>query len=116
MLFFGNYCVILFSAQTHKPLPCCYCRAALLPSHCVFAVNSYAAALKAYGDVGRRISAAISKQQLRKAAPAAAAADVVRVQDQGVGGVVAQVTCAPSADVQVDHHLLAAAIQTQVGF
>jgi hypothetical protein len=79
---------------------------------CDLAVNSYAAALKAYGDVGRRISAAISKQQMAKpaAAAAAAAADVVRARDQSVKGVA----CAAAADVVVDHHLLAAAIQTQV--
>jgi hypothetical protein len=88
----------------------------LRPNCAASTANSYAAALKAYGDVGRRISAAIRKQQPAKAAAAAAAdADVAAVRDQGVGGVIAQVMCAPAADVQVDHHLLAAAIQTQVG-
>jgi hypothetical protein len=80
-------------------------------------INSYAAALKAYGDVGRRISAAIRKQQMAKPAAAADAADadVAPARDQAVRGVTAQAACAAAAaDVAVDHHLLAAAIQTQV--
>ncbi|KAF6257533.1 cytochrome P450 [Scenedesmus sp. NREL 46B-D3] len=96
-------------------------RKALSPAYTPAANReNYAAALKAYGDVGRRITAAISKQQqLRKSAAAAATAadaDVVQARDQGLGGVTAQVmhAAAAAADVQVDHHLLAAAIQTQV--
>jgi hypothetical protein len=69
--------------------------------------------------VGRRISAAISKQQMAKPSAAAAAAgaadtDVIAARDQDARGVTAQVLGAAAADVAVDHHLLAAAIQTQV--
>jgi hypothetical protein len=53
------------------------------------------------------------------AAAAAAAADaadtdVNAARDQDARGVTAQVLGAAAADVAVDHHLLAAAIQTQV--
>lgn len=65
--------------------------------------GSYAAALVAYRDVARRISTAISKS------PAMAGAG--QSGDSHAAGVTA-----PSVDVQVDHHMLAAAIQTQVGW
>lgn len=76
---------------------------------------SYATALKAYGDVGRRIAAAI-KQQAKAAGLNSSAADGMHA-GPGVCGFDAkvQVVQAASADVQLDYHLLAAAIQTQVG-
>lgn len=59
--------------------------------------RSYAAVLAAYGDVASRISAAISRQQRHPLE-----AHVIEATS-------------PCADVRVDHHMLAAAIQTQVG-
>lgn len=77
---------------------------------------SYAAALKAYTDVGRRIAAAIKQQQSKapvmtneSMTPASGAPRL-----SGVVNAQVQIVSAASADVQIDHHLLGAAIQTQV--
>lgn len=79
---------------------------------------SYAAALKAYGDVGRRIAAAIKTQVKAAASHNNTASDIDSGSNdtgspRGVDAKV-HVVHAASADVQVDHHLLGAAIQTQV--
>ncbi|KAF8064556.1 CYP3A10 [Scenedesmus sp. PABB004] len=95
-------------------------RKALSPAYTPAANReNYAAALKAYGDVGRRIAAAIRKQQAAaKVAPpgngGAPDAAAPRDQDRPGVGVRVRVVAPPCADVQIDHHLLGAAIQTQV--
>ena len=75
------------------------------------AINSYPALLNAYADVGRRIAAAIAGQAHKSAKLTAPPSPIAAPTSPGA---LVQVLVAPQADVQVDHHLLAAAIQTQV--
>jgi hypothetical protein len=77
-------------------------------------LSSYAAALKAYADVGRRIIAALKNKQAEALLAARPAAVGPTGDADSPRGVTAFVALVPAADVQVDHHLLAAAIQTQV--
>jgi len=73
--------------------------------------------LAAFADAARRISAAISRQQRHPLEALIAEASGAGVVPNGNAcpGVNSAITLASSADVQVDHHMLAAAIQMQVG-
>eukprot|EP00775_Hariotina_reticulata_P005921 gene5921-6161_t len=97
-------------------------RKALSPAYTPAAnKQNYNAVLKSYGDVGRRIAAAIKKQQHQTAEAGSTGADITEgcnlvpgsVAPAGVN-VSISVKRAAAADVPVDLHLLGAAIQTQV--
>jgi len=87
-------------------------RKALSPAYTPAAnKQNYPALLNAYADVGRRIAAAITGQAHKSAKLTAPPSPIAAPTSPGVS---VQALVAPQADVQVDHHLLAAAIQTQV--